>query len=93
MPSIKCVLSAELFNALHSSPIHAMQLSQVNLLFGCELPEPELDPGAFQSALYDVAGGIPSVYDPLSGRIRTWIDPEALLERCGVRRRSSCALM
>lgn len=73
-------LPSKLFDALDESPLLPAQIKEfIERLLGCDpLPEPELDPREFVSAVRTALGAVPPVFDPRSGRVAPWIELSAL---------------
>lgn len=69
-------LRDKLFDRLDEQPLAPTQVKQLcEKLLGCKpLPEPELDAPAFLRALEVALAGTPKVYDPLSRRMKPWVD-------------------
>ena len=75
-------LQDKLFDLLDETPLMPSQTKQlIEKILGCaELPEPEVDLGAFKDALLKVLGTreLPAVYNPLTKRMAPWVDVQAV---------------
>ena len=80
----------KLFDLLDEAPLLPSQTRLFcELILGVELPEPDLDAPAFVEAVKAAVATIPPVFDPVSGRVKPWIDVSLLsrhLNKQGVAR-------
>jgi len=72
-------LHDKLFDLLDEAPLLPCQVRRIcSTLLDCALPQPELDPAAFISAVHDALAHLAPVYEPLSGELRPWVDCDEL---------------
>lgn len=68
-----------LFDALDERTLLPSQCRELlQLILGCDLPEPEIDAAAFGAALARAVRAAPLAYDPLAARERPWVDEAAV---------------
>jgi hypothetical protein len=87
-------MADKLFDALDEErllPSQARIFAQ--LLLGWPLPEPELNAAQFSAALECAASSAPSVYDPLKGKMRPWIDVGGMARLARSSSTAECAVM
>ena len=77
-------VSEPLFDLLDEQALIPSQLKQfIELTLGCKpLPEPELDMGAFLTAVGEVLKAAPQTFDPLLLRPAPWFDLAAMNRHC-----------
>ena len=69
----------KLFDLLDEAALLPSQVRQFcELLLGVPLPAPDVDAAAFVEALRAAMKPMPPVFDPLSGRLKPWIDVNML---------------
>lgn len=87
-------LSNKLFDLLDEATLLPSQAKLfVELLLGCELPEPEIEPQAFDDALRAALASASPVYDPLRKCERAWVDVKQLARSMRKTSSSGCSLM
>uniref|UniRef100_A0A6V4A1U7 VWFA domain-containing protein n=1 Tax=Prymnesium polylepis TaxID=72548 RepID=A0A6V4A1U7_9EUKA len=68
-----------LFDRLDEGPLLPSQVKELcELILGCRLPEPQVDKAAFFRALTAALQDAGEVFDPLSRRMKPWVDLDAL---------------
>merc|ERR1711939_496072 len=89
-------LPDKLFDALDETALQPTQIkSFIETLLSCDtLPEPELDVSKFVHAVAHAQKGLPLVFDPISQKMKPWIDLRklewAMNRKCG---KGACAIM
>ena len=89
-------LPDKLFDALDETALQPTQIkSFIETLLSCDtLPEPELDVSKFVQAVANAQKGLPLVFDPISQKMKPWIDLRklewAINRKCG---KGACAVM
>ena len=89
-------LPDKLFDALDETALQPTQIkSFIETLLSCDtLPEPELDVSKFVHAVAHAQKGLPLVFDPISQKMKPWIDLRklewAINRKCG---KGACAIM
>ena len=69
----------KLFDLLDEAALLPSQMRQFcELLLGVPLPEPDLDAAAFVAAVRAALQTMPPVFDPLTSRLKPWIDVHLL---------------
>lgn len=72
-------LQDKLFDLLDEAALLPSQVRQFcELLLGVPLPEPDLDAAAFIAAVQAALQTMPPVFDPLTSRLKPWIDVHLL---------------
>lgn len=76
-------LHNKLFDLLDEQALVASQVKQFcELMLGCGvLPEPEADGAAFRAAVQECLQSVRPVYDPLSKRMKPWVDTNKLCKQ------------
>lgn len=88
-------LHDKLYDILDEQPLLPSQAKQlIERLLGCaELPEPELEPAAFVSAVERALGSQPKVFDLNMNRKDNWVKPEMLKRMLNPGGGGGCSVM
>lgn len=87
-------LAHKLFDLLDEQRLVPSQAKTFcELLLGCSLPEPQLEPEEFAGALRDALSQSAAVFDPLRKCSRPWVDVDALITSMQPREESECVIL